>query len=121
MGDNLETFSFDDDDQGLLQVVLGRHEICVVKANAEKEIQCWGLLSQWPTLGTIYRPSTTSLVEALYIGDNHGIGWLHGCALLQDGGVKCWGKNDQGQLGLGDVTDRSVVDDTLPVLQLLAP
>ena len=34
------------------------------------------------------------------------LGGEHTCALLDDGSVKCWGHNDQGQLGLGDEIDR---------------
>lgn len=33
-------------------------------------------------------------------------GYKHSCALLNDGTVKCWGYNEQGQLGLGDTADR---------------
>ena len=31
----------------------------------------------------------------------------HSCALLDDGKVMCWGKNNYGQLGDGSATDRS--------------
>ena len=34
------------------------------------------------------------------------LGWLHSCAVLTDGGVKCWGDNEYGQLGDGTQMDR---------------
>lgn len=33
-------------------------------------------------------------------------GTSHSCARLDDGSVRCWGGNPQGQLGLGDIQDR---------------
>ena len=30
----------------------------------------------------------------------------HSSALLDDGAVKCWGRNDYGQLGYGDTNNR---------------
>ena len=30
----------------------------------------------------------------------------HSCAVLDDGRIKCWGRNDNGQLGLGDTANR---------------
>lgn len=33
-------------------------------------------------------------------------GWLGHCVILQDRSVKCWGRNQAGQLGYGDTTDR---------------
>ena len=35
------------------------------------------------------------------------LGGSHSCALLDDGKVMCWGKNNYGQLGDGSATDRS--------------
>jgi alpha-tubulin suppressor-like RCC1 family protein len=54
-------------------------------------------------------------------------GDLHTCAILEGGKVKCWGSNDQGQLGLGDMEDRgdgldamarSEMGDNLPEVEL---
>lgn len=50
------------------------------------------------------------------------LGSEHACALFGDHTVKCWGKNDHGQLGLGDTLDRGASPDTmgaaLPVVAL---
>jgi alpha-tubulin suppressor-like RCC1 family protein len=46
----------------------------------------------------------------------------HVCAILDDGSVKCWGRNDLGQLGLGDTANRGdnagEMGDKLPTVDL---
>ena len=45
-----------------------------------------------------------------------GSGFLHTCALSTDGEVYCWGNNEVGQLGLGNVGDPSLLPIKVPGL-----
>ena len=49
-------------------------------------------------------------------------GGLHACAILDTSKIKCWGQNENGQLGLGDTssrgTDAAQMDDNLPIVDV---
>ncbi len=49
-------------------------------------------------------------------------GYFYSCAILDNDDTKCWGKNAQGQLGLGDTTNRgdtaNQMGDNLPAINL---
>lgn len=69
-------------------------------------VSCWGSGGS----GQLGRGSTTvSGLPAAVGGGLSGAtavaaGWLHTCALVSGGAAKCWGSNQQGQLGNGEPT-----------------
>jgi alpha-tubulin suppressor-like RCC1 family protein len=76
--------------------------------NDQGAVKCWGD-NEFGELGDgsttnrnspVYVAGLTSGVAAISLGDDHG------CALMASGKVKCWGKNQAGQLGDGTVQDR---------------
>jgi hypothetical protein len=62
--------------------------------------------------GTTTDRSTPPDVDVLKGVQAIATGGEHTCALLTNGGVRCWGWNWSGQLGDGTVTNRSTPPDT---------
>ncbi len=94
-------------------LAVGANHACVITQN--NGVKCWGRNSagQLGDGSTTYRHQPvdvvglTSGVRAISAG-----GW-HTCALMMDGGVKCWGDNGSGQLGDGTVVDRTTPVDVV--------
>ena len=87
-----------------MAISLGEQHSCAVLENGE--VKCWGY-NYYGQLGTgdnthLNIPSAPINLEgkavAISLGDNHS------CALLENGQLKCWGENDEGQLGTGNNT-----------------
>ena len=96
-------------------------------------IKCWGLndsgqlgLGDTNKRGVLpdemadYLPAVDlgsgKTARAISAGDSHT------CAVLDNASLKCWGKNDSGQLGLGDNSTRGggtgEMSDNLPSISL---
>ncbi len=93
----------------VLQVAVGVTHTCVVLD--DQSLRCWGDnrfgqlgyddldAASSPRVAPI-NVGTGRRVKAVAAGDSLT------CALLDNATVKCWGKNDDGQLGYGDATPR---------------
>lgn len=75
---------------------------CVITSS--KKAMCWGD-NTYGQLGNGTMTDSATPVEVTGLNGNTetiSVGGSHTCALLSSGGVKCWGKNDYGQLGTWD-------------------
>ena len=96
--------------QNVVQVAAGGYHTCIL--NTSGGVKCWGR-NDGGQLGygaSDYPPDKNSPVDV--IGLDRGIrsiaaGGYHTCALTTGGGVKCWGKNGDGQLGDGTTENKS--------------
>ncbi|MEM9492199.1 MAG: hypothetical protein AAGC55_23835, partial [Myxococcota bacterium] len=91
--------------QGVEQVVAGASHTCVLLVGGE--VRCWGAnwngqLGYGDTSGRNSPPSES--IELGGIAVSLAAGYEHTCALLDTGGVRCWGRAYSGSLGYGDWT-----------------
>ena len=90
------------------RVNLGDGTACVILDNGNA--RCWGNNNQGQTgtgvaNTTLGRDETPDTLPTLQLGEGRTVlgldtGSRHGCAVLDDGAVRCWGRNPQGQLGV---------------------
>jgi alpha-tubulin suppressor-like RCC1 family protein len=99
----------------------------------DRQIKCWGS-NQYGQLGITAALSRGAAagemgdaLPEVRLGQGRSAkavvaGSGHTCALLDNDQVKCWGRNDTGQLGLGDRTNRGAaandMGDNLPPVML---
>jgi alpha-tubulin suppressor-like RCC1 family protein len=110
---SLTPVSVPDLSSGVTAIAAGRYHACAVLNTGA--VKCWGWNlygqlgdgSTTQSLTPVSVPSLSSGVTAIAAGERHT------CALLSTGAVKCWGYNDNGQLGDGSAA--SVTPRTTPV------
>jgi len=91
---------------GIVAVAAGKYHTCAVTAGGA--VRCWGSNSY----GQVGDGSTTSQPAPVAVsGLGSGVatvsaGGSHTCALTDSGAVRCWGRNDYGQLGDATTTMR---------------
>ncbi|WP_300621193.1 RCC1 domain-containing protein [Dokdonella sp.] len=92
--------------QGVVAVVAGDGHSCAVTSAGAAT--CWGHNDHGQLGdGTVQQRVAPVVVSGLGSGVAAiAIGAAHSCALLANGGVKCWGANSYGQLGDGSADER---------------
>ena len=89
---------------GVVQAIgVGGDNSCAVQTDGT--VQCWGAMAgAWHTGNSAAGGSTAPLtVLGLGTVSSLAIGAQHGCGIVSNGTVRCWGANDVGQLGNGTV------------------
>ncbi len=89
------------------KLALGANQTCVLEGGI---VRCWGYFvaagtdrsyGRQPGQMPAPRLPVTHPFAAFRVADI-ALGYGHGCALLTNGGVRCWGTNTQGELGRGN-------------------
>jgi hypothetical protein len=121
MGLNLPTLMLG---QPATSLTAGDNHTCALLADSS--VKCWGA-NQSGQLGIVAPQQLAPAAANVNLGTGKTAtsitaGGDHTCAHLNDGTVKCWGANGNGELGLGDTMNRGTavaqMGDALPPVAL---
>lgn len=113
-------------EQGITQIAAGGYHTCAIK---NSKLYCWGDnyrgqlgIGDLRGEGVYNARSAPNLVGGILAGKTISevkLGRSHTCAIA-DGKLYCWGMNYDGQLGLGDTSDRSAPSEVIGVNNISA-
>jgi alpha-tubulin suppressor-like RCC1 family protein len=92
-----------------LQLAASRDWTCALFVSSEEiestSLRCWGNTRN-DTRDLRLGPSVLATPSVMDFGEFYALqvcaGERHGCGIFNDGRVRCWGNNNEGQLGIGD-------------------
>jgi cysteine-rich repeat protein len=94
----------------VVDIALGGASSCALLDTGA--VRCWGLndlgqlgYGHTANIGDDESPASAGDVELGGVAIQVAGGSRHTCALLEGGSVRCWGRNDHGQLGYANVTN----------------
>jgi alpha-tubulin suppressor-like RCC1 family protein len=118
IGDNETPASVGDVQVGgpVTQIAAGDFAICALTGS---DVRCWGGgdngelgYGNTEVIGDDETPASAGSVAVGGPVTRIDVGFLHVCALLADGRVRCWGRGSTGALGYGNIQD--IGDDEAP-------
>jgi len=103
------------------EIECGSYHCCALLNDGA--VKCWGRNNEGQLgdnrvcgTGRCTTPVDVSGIDGItYTAIDIGMGSYHSCAVLDTGSIKCWGRNNYGQLGDGSTTDKYIPTDVLGI------
>ena len=119
IGDDETPASAGDVDVGGSVKMLAAGDYATCALLTDGKVRCWGSFQSGElgyanllTIGDDETPASAGDITVGGVVTRIDAGFLHVCALLESGGVRCWGSGEFGELGYGNTED--IGDDETP-------